>query len=82
MSLDKEKIYKMKNGNYIAFDNGCFIQTYGFSLSGNILSDKYSSKSQSTMNEYFEGFNEDYELTCGDIEFTVKKFEVFQIEFI
>ena len=82
MSLDKEIIYKMKNGDNIAFDDSCFIQTYGFELSGNILSDKYSSQSQSTMNSYFEGFDEDYELTCGDKEFTVKKFEVFQIEFI
>ena len=82
MSLDKEKIYKMKNGDYIAFDDSYFIQTFGFCLSGNILSDKYNSQSQSNMNNYFEGFNEDYELTCGDKEFTVKKFEVFQIEFI
>ena len=82
MSLDKEKIYKMKNGDYIGFDDSCFIQTCSVTLFGNILSDKYSSQSQSTMNSYFEGFNEDYELTCGDKEFTVKKFEVFQIEFI
>ena len=82
MSLDKEKIYKMKNGDYIAFDDSYFIQTFGFCLSGNILSDKYNSQSKSTMNDCFEGFNEDYELTCGDKEFTVKKFEVFQIEFI
>ena len=82
MSLNKEKIYKMKNGNNIAFDDNCFIQTCSFYLSGNILSDKYNSQSQSNMNNNFEGFNEDYELTCGDKEFTVKKFEVFQIEFI
>ena len=30
MSLDKEKIYKMKNGNYIAFDDSSFIQTKRF----------------------------------------------------
>ena len=33
------------------------------------------------MNQYFEGFTEDYELTCGQNNFTVKKFEVFQLEF-
>ena len=82
ISLDKEKIYRMKNGNYIAFDDDCFIQTYGFALTGNILSEKYSSKDKDNMNSYFEGFTEDYELTCGDRDFTVKKFEVFQLEII
>ena len=33
------------------------------------------------MNQYFEGFTEDYELTCGQNAFTVKKFEVFQLNF-
>ena len=32
------------------------------------------------MNEYFDGFTEDYELTCGDKEFTVRKFIVYQFE--
>ena len=82
ISLDKEKIYRMKNGDYIAFDDDCFIQTYGFALTGNILSEKYSSKDKDNMNSYFEGFTEDYELTCGDRDFTVKKFEVFQLEII
>ena len=82
ISLDKEKIYKMKNGNYIAFDDVCFIQTYPFTLSGNILSDKYNSREKNKMNEYFDGFTEDYELTCGDKEFTVKQFIVYQFEII
>ena len=34
-----------------------------------------------SMNQYFEGFTEDYELTCGQNNFTVKKFEIFQLEF-
>ena len=80
ISLDKEKIYKMKNGNYIAFDDSCFIQTYPFTLSGNILSGKYNSREKNKMNEYFDGFTEDYELTCGDKEFTVRKFIVYQFE--
>ena len=82
ISLDKGKIYRMKNGNYIGFDDSCFIQTCAFTLTGNILSDKYSSKEKDKMNSYFEGFTEDYELTCGDKDFTVKKFEVFQLEII
>ena len=34
------------------------------------------------MNKYFEGFTEDYELTCGEKEFKVKTFIVYQFEFI
>ena len=32
------------------------------------------------MNKYFEGFTENYESTCGESNFTVKKFEVYQLE--
>ena len=71
----------MKNGNYMAFDDACFIQIYNtLTLSGNILSDKYNSREKNTMNGYFDGFTEDYELTCGDKEFTVRKFIVYQFE--
>ena len=82
ISYDKEKIYKMKKDtNAIAFDDSCFIETINFSMTGNILSDNYSSASKDSMNQYFEGFTENYELTCGESNFTVKKFEVFQLEF-
>ena len=70
----------MKNGEYICFDNEFFIITRPFRLSGNILSDKYNSREKNKMNEYFDGFTEDYELTCGDKEFTVRKFIVYQFE--
>ena len=81
ISLDKEKIYKMKNGNYIGFDDDFFIQSRCLGLAGNILSDKYSSEDKNGMNNYFEGFTEDYELTCGDKDFTVKVFEVYKLDF-
>ena len=81
ISLDKEKIYTMKKDtNAIAFDDSCFIQTMCFYLTGNILSTSYSSKDKDSMNQYFEGFTENYELTCGESNFTVKKFEVYQLE--
>ena len=80
ISLDKGKIYRMKNGNYIAFDDRYFIQTIPFKLAGNILKDKYNSKDKDSMSSFFEGFTEDYELTCGDKEFTVKIFKVYQFE--
>ena len=73
ISLDKET-------NAIAFDNSCFIQTICFSLTENILSTSYSSIDKDSMNQYFEGFTENYELTCGESNFTVKKFEVYQLE--
>ena len=82
ISSDKEKIYRMKKDtNAIAFDDGCFIQTKNFRLDGNILSNSYSSKDKDSMNQYFEGFTENYELTCGESNFTVKKFEVYLLEF-
>ena len=81
ISLDKEKIYKMKNGDYIGFDDDYFIQSYCWSLAGNILSDKYSSQGKNGMNNCFEGFTEDYELTCGDKYFTIKRFEVYKLDF-
>ena len=82
ISYDKGKIYRIKNNSVsIAFDNECFIQTKSFALSGNILSNNYNSINKDSMNTYFEGFTENYELTCGESNFTVKKFEVFQLEF-
>ena len=82
ISFDKCKIYHMKKDtSAIAFDNGCFIQTMCFTLSGNILSDNYSCPGKDAMNQYFEGFTENYELTCGDNNFKVSKFEVFKLEF-
>ena len=82
ISLDKEKIYRMKKDNSsIAFDDSYFIQTIPFGLTGNILSNNYNCPGKDSMNQYFEGFTEDYELTCGQNAFTVKKFEVFQLNF-
>ena len=69
-----------KDTNAIAFDDSCFIETICFSLSGNILSTNYSSIDKDSMNKYFEEFTENYELTCGESNFTVKKFEVYQLE--
>ena len=70
-----------KDKEGIAFDDNRFIQVRNFTLAGNILSDNYNSQSKNSMNSYFEGFTEDYELTCGQSNFSVKKFEVFQLEF-
>ena len=72
----------MKHGNLISFDDTYYIQTYSFSLGGDILNDNYKSKVKKDMNEYFEGFTEDYELTGGEKEFKVKTFIVYQFEFI
>ena len=82
ISFDKCKIYWMKKDtSAIAFDDSCFIQTMCFTLTGNILSDNYSCPGKDSMNKYFEGFTEDYELTCGENNFKVEKFEVFKLEF-
>ena len=70
-----------KDTSAIAFDDSYFIQTLSFGLTGNILSDNYNCSGKDSMNQYFEGFTEDYELTCGEKNFTVKKFEVFQLNF-
>ena len=81
ISFDKEKIYKMKRDtSAIGFDDGYFIQTLNFSLSGNILSTSYSCPNKDSMNQYFEGFTENYELNGGERDFHVKKFEVYQLE--
>ena len=81
ISLNKNKIYPMKiNVNAIAFDDTYFIQTLKFKLAGNILNQSYNCPDKNAMNQYFEGFTEDSELTCGENQFTVKKFEVFQLE--
>ena len=81
-SYDKNKIYKVQKGIYaIGFDNSCFIQTKVFTLSGNILTDKFICVNKNEMNKNFEGFTEDYELNCGEKEFYVKKFEVYQLEY-
>ena len=81
ISYDKNKVYKIKsNQNSVAFDNSCFIQTKPFTLIGNILNDKYSCADKDNMNQYFEGFTENYELNGGERDFHVKKFEVYQLE--
>ena len=82
MSLDKEKIYKMKNGNNICFDNCCFIQAHCFVLTGNILSNKYKMPNKNNISQYFEGFTEDFELSGGYENYTINKFEVYQLEFL
>ncbi len=80
ISFDKNKIYKIKpNMKAVAFDNSCFIQTKPFTLIGNILNDKYSCADKNNMNQFFEGFTEDYELNGGERDFQVKKFEVYQL---
>ena len=81
ISYDKNKVYKIKsNQNSVAFDNSCFIQTKPFTLIGNILNDKYSCADKDNMNQYFEGFTENYELNGGERDFRVKKFEVYRLE--
>ena len=81
ISFDKNKIYPVKsNQNSVSFDNCCFIQTKPFVLIGNILTDKYSCCDKSKMNEYFEGFTEDFELNDGERDFYVKEFEVYKLE--
>ena len=81
VSFDKNKVYPAKsNQNSVSFDNCCFIQTKPFVLIGNILTDKYSCCDKSKMNEYFEGFTEDFELNDGERDFYVKEFEVYKLE--
>ena len=81
ISFNKKTIYRMKkNTDAIAFDDDCFIQTKPFSLTGNILSQSYNCPGKDSMNKYFEGFTENSELTCGESNFTVKKFEIYQLE--
>ena len=80
-SYDKNKIYKIrKQKHVVGFDNTCFVQIIGFTLSGNILNDQYSYNQQQ-LNENFEDFTENYELTLGKNKFYVNKFEVYQLEF-
>ena len=81
-SFDKNQIYTIKNNkNAVKFDENFYINTVNFSLDGDILSSKYIMPDKNTMNINFDGFNEEYELTCGEKEFYVKKFEVYQLEF-
>ena len=78
--MDKNKVYKIKNNlKIVCFDNSYFIRVYGFQISGNILNDKYNYSDKKSMDNYFEGFTDDFELTNGDKEFQVKKFEVYQL---
>ena len=81
ISFDKKKIYKIKqNQKSVAFDNSCFIQTKPLTLIGNILNDKYSCPDTDNINQFFEGFTENYELNGGERDFYVKKFEVYQLK--
>jgi hypothetical protein len=80
-SFDKNKLYKIKNDkNAVKFDENYYINTINFSLDGDILSAKYSIPDKNTMNLNFDGFLDEYEFTCGEKEFYVKKFEVYQLE--
>ena len=51
-------------------------------MNGNILSDKFNCPDKNSLNSYFEGFTEEYELNCGEKDFYIKKFEVYQLEFL
>ena len=81
-SFDKNKTYKIKqNAEAIGFVRDFFIQVLNvLYMSNNILSSTFNSKEKNDMNVYFEGFSEDYELTCGEKEFNVKVFKVYQLE--
>ena len=82
ISLDKRKIYKIKSDkSAVKFDNNNFMDVLNFILSGNILSDKYTCTDKTNMNSNFDGFTEEFELTCGDKYFYIKKFQVYQLEF-
>ena len=82
-SFNKNKIYKIKTDkNAIKFDDNYFINTINFSLNGNILNDKFNCPDKNSMNLNFDGFTEEYELNCGEKDFYIKKFEVYQLEFL
>ena len=72
-SYDKDKIYKIKKNTNVNFPY------YGFFLPRNIFNDKCSCFDKNTMNYYFEGFTEDYELNGGKKEFYITKYEVYQL---
>ena len=72
-SYDKDKIYKIKKKTNVNFPY------YGFFLPRNIFNDKCSCFDKNTMNYYFEGFTEDYELNGGKKEFYITKYEVYQL---
>lgn len=82
-SFNKNKIYRIKTDKKaIKFDDTYFINTVNFSLKGNIFSDKYNCPDKNSLNLNFDGFTEEYELNCGEKEFYIKKFEVYQLEFL
>ena len=82
ISFDKNKLYKIKkNLNIVAFDDSWFIQICNcFYIGGNVLNDQFECPEHSTINKYFEGFSEDYELTCGEKKYYIKEFKVYKIE--
>ena len=82
ISLNKGKIYKIKQDKEaVKFDDTYFINTASFSLTGNIFKDKIPCPNKDSMDQNFEGFTEEFELNCGEKEFYIKKFEVYQLEF-
>ena len=81
ISFDKSKIYRVKTGEFIAFDNECFIQTICFRISGNIISDSYSMQTKTEMEKCFDDFSEDYELNGGIKNFKVEECEVYRLIF-
>lgn len=82
ISLNKEKVYKIKQDKEaVKFDDTYFINTASFSLTGNIFKNKILCPNKDSMNQYFEGFTEEFELNCGEKEFYIKKLEVYQLEF-
>ena len=75
--LLKECLTYGGGGIALAFDDNRFIQVRNFTLAGNILSDNYNSQSKNSMNSYFEGFTEDYELTYGQNNLVFKNLKYF-----
>ena len=78
------KIYTGKNGGriYCSKDHGPW-----FPYALGVFENPYLTKSQNnqydfnTVNNYWNEFSKDYELTGGTKEFSVKEIEVFLIEY-
>ena len=81
-SFDKNKAYKIKNNKEaVGFDRDFFIQVLNvIYMSEKILTNKFNGKPKDEMNTYFQGFEEDYELTSGEKDFYVKSFKVYKLD--
>ena len=76
------KIYNYIQGSDAIYHNNDFGPSFYCFYSYNNFNENFNSTNdKNSCNNYYSGFERDYELTNGDYSFSIKEIEVFKVLF-